>query len=159
MVTQSLISRTNVIDGAELDEFHVGTVNHCGGHVLTMTTVFSRAEVHGLNRPKRILADPTDGRRFVVVGVYWSKEAGAYTGGGTVNVDHRDPSTTTIAGIAVGSIRQTAASSGWAHRAGQSGLPADYPTYPGGVQLATNQRFQGDGGALTVTVRYIEIEE
>ena len=153
------IVRTNVIDGAAIDDFHVGVVQHCGGLVLTRTTVLSRSQVHGLNTPKRLLDDPTDPDiRFVVFGIYWSKEAGAYTSGGNVNIDHRDSGTTTIASIPAANIRQAAAASGWASRSGLFGLPAAYPVHAGGLQAAAGSRFSGNGGDLTFTVRYVEVE-
>ena len=153
------ITRTHVIDGAAIDDFHVGVVQHCGGLVLTRTTVLRTSQVHGLNSPKQLLDNPTDpDMRFVVLGIYWSKEAGAYTAGGTINIDHRDPSTTTIAAIAATDIHQAAASAGWAARRGLSGLPVDYPVIEGGLQAAAGSRFSGAGGDLTFTIRYVEVE-
>lgn len=153
-----IIPRDFVIAGADEDPFHVGTVHHCGKEVLLRETVLRAADLQNLSgTPVVVLPALPDGLKAAVLGVYYSKAAGAYTNGAAVTINYTDSGNTLAASIPVANVRQATANDGWATRATQSGTAATFEVPEGGLDANASAGFSGDGGDLTITVRYIEV--
>ena len=153
------ISRSHVIDGAADHVFHVGSVNHCGGGIVEVTNVLVAAQLHVIRAdPRPVLVEPPlAGRRIAVIGVYWSKEAGAYSSGGALTINHTNLANSLIGTINAGDIRNASATSGWATLPALTGTPVAFPVPDDGLDLNSSGNFQGNGGDLTITVRYIQV--
>ena len=157
-MTQELIGRDNVIHGAGEDSFHIGTVHHCGKEVLLEETVLTAANLQDLSgTPVVVLPALPDSLRAAVLGVYYSKATGAYTAGSAITINYTDSGNTLVATIPVANIRQATASEGWATRAPQTGTAANFVVPEGALDANATADFAGDGGSLTITVRYVEV--
>ena len=155
-----LIERTDVIEGAENDEFHPDGLVHCTiTNPARFNHTLNRSAVHGLTSPVGIVGGRAGIKRIVVLGVYYSKATGAYAGGAAVAVHFSDPATTSIATIPATVLRNAAAVTGWAERATLAGSPESQPLVVGGIQLSTATAYTGAGGNLTVSVIFLEVEE
>ena len=153
------ILRSHVLDGGYADGFHIGTVHHCGGALLEVTTVLVAAQLHVIRAdPRPVLVEPPPGsRRIATLGVYWSKAAGAYTSGGALTINHTNSANTLIGTINAGDIRNASATSGWATRPALSGTPSTFELPDDGLDLNSTGNFAGNGGDLTIVVRYVEV--
>ena len=152
------IDRNHVIDGAADDMTHVGTVFHCGHDVELYEVVVTRAQVHAMRTtPVPLLPALPDGRKIAVLGVYYIKAAGGYTGGQTVRVRYTNSSNTIVGSLPSTQMRHALARDGWFGLGNQSGTPSAFAIPEGGLDLNTTAAYAGDGGDLTITIRYIEV--
>ena len=152
------ISRTNVIDGAADDTEHLGTVFHCGREVLLHEVGLTRAQVQALHTTAVVILPALVGsRKIAVLGVYYVKAAGAYSGGGTVSIHHLDTAGTLVGGLPSSQMRNAGRRDGWFSRAGQSGDPSTFAVPEAGLDVRTGSAYTGAGGDLSITVRYVEV--
>ena len=152
------IARTNIIGGASDDPDHIGTVFHCGREINLLQVLVPRAQVHSLNTtPVVLLPALPDGRKIAVLGVYYRKAAGAYAGGQTVHVRYINPMNNVVGSLPSSQMRNVLSRDGWFGRAGQSGDPSTFAVPEGGLDLNTTAAYTGDGGDLSVTIRYVEV--
>ena len=158
MVSQNIIPRDNVIPGAQDDSYHIGDIFHCDHQPINHEVTLSRAEVQALNGTAvDVLPQGTNGQSFEVLGVYYSKAAGAYAGGAAVTINRTDTSNTLVATIPVANMRAAGAMAGWATIPALTGLPGTQAIIEEGIDANTSTAFTGDGGDLTITVRYVEV--
>ena len=150
------IERTSVILGAENDNFHVNGLVHCdhAQPVQAAVTLDSTA-VRGLDTALH-LVDSAPGKKIEPLGVYYSKEAGAYGGGAAITL--RFGSGHVVATIPLADITSASAEAGWADRANQSGTPESQAAPSDSVQILTGTAFTGNGGDLAITLIYLEVE-
>ena len=153
-----LIDRTNVIGGATNDSFRVPGVSG-GSGLLTADVVLSRADVQALDDTPIELLPAVAGNKYVVLGVYASKAAGAYAGGAAVTINYTDSGDTLVATIAVAHFRASGTDTRWASNPGLSGLPSAHAIPTDSVDCSTGTEFTGDGGDVTLTVLYLEIAD
>lgn len=157
MARLNLIPRDNVVPGATDDMLHIGTVVHCEARpVRTLSLTLEASDLQGISTAVDLIGALT-GASISVIGVYYSKAAGAYTGGGNLTIQYGDSGNTEIASIAVAEIRDSDATSGWATRASLSGTPSGYSLPTEGVEVLASANFADDGGTLTLTVLYVEV--
>ena len=154
----NVMSRSNVISGAKDDPFHVASVFHCNHQPINHEVTLSRSQIHDLNgTPVELLPQGVNGASFEVLGVYYSKAAGAYSGGAAITINRTDSSNTLVATIPVSDMRSASAADGWATIPALSGTPDAQAVIEEGVDANTATAFTGAGGALTLTVRYVEV--
>ena len=152
------ISRTNVIGGAKDDHFHVGDVFHCNHQPINHSVTLTRAQIHALDSAAiDLLLLSANGPNFEVLGVYFSKESGAYSGGAAITINRKNNADTLVATIAASNMRSAGASSGWATIPALSGTPDAQVVIGEGVDVSTTTAFTGAGGDLTITVRYVDV--
>ena len=154
------ITRNNVLPGALDDDFHPGGNVHCSGAPPVQVDVtLSASEVRGAAaNPVRIVAPLSRG--IAVFGLYWSKAAGAYSGGTDLVLSFQDD--TVAASIGGSDLDDASASAGWASRgtiAGLIGSDPDNLSIPnGGLFLTLATDYTSDGGDLTLNVIYVEAD-
>ena len=156
----NVIERNNVVPGAVDDTYHVGTVHHCGKEVLTHTTVLTAAQLHAISAtPVDVLPDRLipGSIQAAVLGIYYSKEAGAYTSGAALTLNYKDSGNTLVATIPVGRVRSNTAVTGWATMPAMSGTPSSFTLPTEGIDANAASNFHGGGGDLSITVRYVEV--
>ena len=152
------IGRTSIIEGAVDDTEHLGTVFHCGREVLLHRATVTRAQVHAIrSTPALLMPALQGGRKIAVIGCYYVKEAGGYTGGGTVRVRYDNTANTVVGSLPSSQMRHALARDGWFGLPGQSGDPSTFEVPDGGLDLNTTADYAGDGGDLTITIRYVEV--
>jgi hypothetical protein len=154
------ILRSHVLEGAFADGFHIGTVHHCGGGILEVTTVLVATQLHDIRAdPRPVLVEPPPGnRRIATLGVYYSKAAGAYGGGGALTINHTNSANTLIGTINHGEITTASARSGWASLPALTGTSTNFALPTDGLDINSSSDFTGAGGDLTIVVRYVEVE-
>ena len=154
----AVIARTNVIHGAQDDDFHVGDVFHCDHQPINHSATLTRAQVHDLhNTSIDVLLPVANGPSFEILGVYYSKASGAYSGGAAITINRKDSGTTLVATIAASNMRSAGVSSGWATLPALSGTPDAQAVIEEGVDASTTTAFTGAGGSLTITIRYVNV--
>ena len=155
MVTVSnIIPRNNVIAGAVDNTFRVS-----GASVLLMEVTLDNAAVHDLDSsPVVLLPAPSPGRVCAILGVFYQKRSGGFTGGGVVNINYTDAGNTLVATIAATHFTNSGATSQWATRANQTGALAAQSPPSAGVDISTGTAFTGAGGEVIVNVRYVEVD-
>lgn len=157
-MTLNVIPRVNVIPGAQNDPFHVDLEFHCEMQPVHQVRVFTRSQIQGLFPTNVEIVPVAVDRRIVVLGVYYDKASGAYTDGGDITILYEDPTGTLIATIPVANMRAGGQREGWATLAPLSGTPDTVAIPDSGVQVHAPADFTGNGGNLTLTVRYLDIE-
>ena len=155
----AVIARNNVIPGARNDDFHVDGLVHCDQVQPTSVSVtLDEAAVLALDATPVVLAAMPAGKKIVPLGVYYDKEAGAYTLGADITVNFTDGSDTLVATIPVAQVRLAGATTGWATRATLSGAPDSQVVLPDSIDMSTSTGFTATaGGDLTVTLLYLEV--
>ena len=157
MTTSSnVIARTNVISGAQDDDFALETDAE---QVRLRTLDLVPSQIQNLhNAGLEILASPPDGLGYAILGVYSSKAASAYADGAAVTLNYTDDADTLVATIPVAHFTAAATDSRWATRPALSGAPNAQAIPAAGVEMSTSTGFTGDGGDITVTIRYVLVK-
>ena len=152
----SQIARSTVIPGAGNDGFHVDGLVHCDhAQPVQITVTFDAAAVRGLDTPVD-LVEPVPGKKIVPLGVYYSKESGAYGAGAAITFNYK--SNAQVASIPLSVMTNSAAVTGWATRSNQSGQPDAQPVPELPIEIKTATAFTGNGGDLTITLIYLEVD-
>lgn len=159
MVTSlDIVPRTNVVPGARDDTYRVGIGGAALSRVQTRDVTLDAAAVGGLTAEVELLPTPAAGTAYVVLGVYSDKAANAYADGAAVTVNYQDTPNTLIGTIPLAHFSAAGADARWATRPAQSGTPAAQTIPAAGIDMVTGTAFTGNGGAVTVTVRYITVD-
>ena len=165
MVTQTVIPRQNVIPGAQDDTYSVGSGGVVVGPapvVLSTTVTITRDEMHDISTtPIEVFSGLGSGRQIVVLGVYLTKHAGAYTTTRTLNLEYTSGTPTSVGSVAGTHFGGAGTQNSWAVLTNPlvTVAPADVDEpVNASIQATANNDFAGAGGDVDVTVRYIEVE-
>ena len=136
---------------------HIGSIHHCGRAVKKFSFTMNAGNLNALSTALEFMPALEHNLKIGVLGVYFSKTAGAYTGGSAVSIRYNTTGTPAVASIPASQVRSSGATSGWATLAAQTGVPADFAIPEDGLEAVASSDFSGSGGDLTITVRYIEV--
>ena len=156
MTTQNIIDRTVIIDGAANDDFHVNGLSHCD-HAQPVQAVLTldSAGVRGLTTAVHLVT-PAAGKKIEPLGIYYSKDVGAYGAGASIAV--RFTSGHVLGSILRADINSASAEANWTVRPNQSGLPDSQAAPEEGIEVHSGTAFSGNGGDLIITLIYLEVE-
>ena len=146
-----IIQRSNVTPGAQDDTYRVNPVV---AKAQTQRTVLSTEQVRSLDTESQPLTPtPSIGRSIEVLSVFVEKAAGGYAQPKPLSLRYGAEGEE-VARIGAAILRDTDERTGWADLQ-PTGLGR--PT-GAAVTAAATDPYQGDGGELTITVRYVEVE-
>ena len=147
-----IIQRSNVTPGARDDTYRVTPV---AAKAQTQRTVLSTEQVRSLDtEPQPLTPSPSLGRSVEVLSVFVEKAAGGYVQPKPLSLCYGAEGEE-AARIGAAILRDTDERTGWADLQ-PTGLGR--PTGAAVTATATNPYQIRDGGELTITVRYVEVE-
>ena len=157
VVAQRIIPRDRVIPGARDDDYHVDSLVHSDERVLSRSVTISRAAMQGLNTTPVVVLPAKTGLRYIVVAAHVSKAAGAYAGGADVTLNYINTENTLAATFDDASFGAAGAvANAWAALPARTGTVAAQTFPAGGIDANVATAFTGAGGAVTITVLYVE---
>ena len=158
MVSQlNIIPRDNVIPGARNDDFALDGEFLTDGLPKTHVVNVARADIHALNTTNLdIMPARPGGRRIAILGIYYDKLAGGYSGGAAITLHATGAGAPQVGSIAATEMRQSGARTGWGGIQNRTGVPADQETPEGGLRIQTSTAYTGAGGDLEITIYYLE---
>jgi len=161
VASQTIIPRSRVIPGARDDDYHVDDTYHTGQMPKTASVTLTKTDMVALNAtPITLLADPPAGHKYVVLACHVEKATGAYGGGAQVTVNHTDTDSTQAVSFPLARFTSAAVQNQWVPRT-YTGDVDDVTDPDGGLDINTATAFTDtgdDGGDVTITVRYIQVE-
>ena len=156
----NVIKRSNVIGGAVDDDYRVAPLQAAAaGSVFLYSVTLSREQVQGLGQtPVAVTPVPGQGKRIEVLGAHLWKTAGGYSPAHTVVVLYGGTEGQEAARFPTSWLRDPLETGGWGDitppevAPDQVDRPVDQP-----LVVTSANRAAGDGGDVTITVRYVEV--
>jgi len=161
VASQRIIPRERVIPGARDDDYHVDSTYHTSQQPRTASVTLTKTDMVALNAtPVTLLADPPAGHKYVVLACHVNKATGGYGAGAPVTVNHTDTDSTVAASFPLARFTAAAVQNQWISRT-YTGDVDDVTDPDGGLDINVGTAFTDagdDGGDVTITVRYIQVE-
>ena len=149
----NIIARSNVISGAQDDDFAFGLYRP--GVVTNLNVDISRAEMQAINTtPQEVILAPLVGRAIVLVSCQVLKRTGAYTGNHQMRFRLGGTSGDIIATVLASLFTNSASTSGWA----DISIPdQNFPNTGEALFVTAAGNYSGAGGDVTLRLKTIEI--
>ena len=155
----NIIPRTNVIEGAEDDDYSVGGGGGVGPAAIVVQNVehvLDSTAMQAISTPVEVIAAPSGSLGIVIISIRLRKAADAYGGNNVLRLRYEDGSGDVIATIPATVFSASGAQDVWAspHQPDQG-----FPEVAAAVVAHANGDYTGTGGDVTINVKYIVIED